>query len=74
MLALTHHMIVNSCVSKPNKDYSILGDDVVVTLPFKDKYLNLMDMLGVEISLQKSMISSDFIEFAKRVISKDGKF
>jgi GR25 family glycosyltransferase involved in LPS biosynthesis len=74
MLALTHHMIVNACVSKPNALYCVLGDDVIVTQEFSDKYLSIMKTLGLEISLHKSMISKDFVEFAKRVISKDGKF
>lgn len=74
MLALTHHMVVNACVSKPNSLYCVLGDDVIVTREFSDTYLSIMKTLGLEISLSKSMISNDFVEFAKRVISKDGKF
>lgn len=74
MLALTHHMIVNACVSKPNPLYCVLGDDVIVTRDFSDNYLNIMKTLGLEISLSKSMISDRYVEFAKRVISKDGKF
>ncbi|UBZ25884.1 RNA-dependent RNA polymerase [Fusarium mangiferae mitovirus 5] len=74
MLALTHHMIVNSCIPKPNPLYCVLGDDVIVTKEFSDTYLSIMKTLGLEISLSKSMISTNFVEFAKRVISKEGKF
>nr|QIR30269.1 RNA-dependent RNA polymerase [Plasmopara viticola lesion associated mitovirus 46] len=74
MLALTHHMVVNACISQPNPFYCVLGDDVIVTEEFSNNYLRIMNSLGLEISLSKSMISPDFVEFAKRVISKDGKF
>lgn len=67
-------MIVNACVQKPSSLYCVLGDDVIVTREFSDGYLSIMKTLGLEISLSKSMISDRFVEFAKRVISKDGKF
>ena len=63
-------------------DYAVLGDDVVIcegwdffgktkTQPIN--YLDIMTDLGVEISLQKSIISSKYIEFAKRVIDIEGQ-
>jgi len=71
MLALTHHMIVN--VASPSQLYAVLGDDVVVTDSHKDNYLSIMDQLGVGITLSKSIISSTYLEFAKKVISSDGQ-
>lgn len=74
MLALTHHLIVNACVEKPNALYSVLGDDVVMTEDFQEKYLFLMNVLGVTVSLSKSMISDRYIEFAKKVIDTEGAY
>ena len=61
--------------------YAVLGDDVVLsegwdffgsvnTLP--TNYLATMSDLGVEVSLAKSIISKDYIEFAKRVFDTEG--
>lgn len=72
MLALTHHMIVQSCTEYPNREYAILGDDIVVTSIISDRYLQIMQILGVKISLPKSIISNDFVEFAKKIFSSDG--
>jgi hypothetical protein len=80
MLALTHHFIVqyaaSSLSSGPNKgvwfeDYAILGDDIVIADDSVAKvYLSLMESLGVEINLSKSLVSDKGVmEFAKRLIS-----
>lgn len=74
MLALTHHFIVQSYYSRdPEKDYAILGDDVVVPEYLANHYRNIMESLGVSISLPKSIVSTDMIEFAKRVRTLDGE-
>jgi len=74
MLALTHHFIVQSHYSDdPETDYAILGDDVVVPEHMANYYLNVMESLGVSISLAKSIISKDMVEFAKRVRTVDGE-
>jgi hypothetical protein len=64
---------------KPFGDYAVLGDDVVITgdpvnmsRPGKDDtvaryYHDIMTSLGVEISLGKSIVSNNYIEFAKRL-------
>lgn len=74
MLALTHHFIINSH-NEPMviKDYAILGDDVIVPESIASYYLSLMQGLGVSISLAKSIVSKDYIEFAKRVRVLDGE-
>jgi len=72
MLAVTHHIIVMMAARLNNisslQEYCILGDDIVI---WNDKvaksYLSLMVTLGVSISDTKSLISSDILEFAKRL-------
>jgi hypothetical protein len=68
---------------KPFEDYAVLGDDVVVTgdvldmvNPSKDdtvanRYHEIMTSLGVEISLGKSIVSNNYIEFAKRLFDTE---
>jgi hypothetical protein len=74
MLALTHHFIVQSYYSHvPERDYAILGDDVIVPEYLANHYQNVMASLGVSISLPKSIISNKMIEFAKRVERWTGK-
>lgn len=79
MLALTHHVLVRVCALRVGRDpgtfsdYAVLGDDIAI----KDddvasEYLRLMAYLGVKISFNKSLVSKDTIEFAKRVISTEG--
>jgi hypothetical protein len=49
----------------------MLGDDVVIgSVQAKDVYLDIMALLGVEISLNKSVMSEDgsSFEFTKRNI------
>jgi len=48
------------------KDYALLGDDIVIgNRVVADKYLEVMNGLGVEINDAKSHRSSDYVEFAK---------
>lgn len=55
-------------IGLPNfHDYIILGDDIVIKNDSVAKeYMRLMRMLGVELSEQKTHVSKDFYEFAKR--------
>jgi hypothetical protein len=80
MLALTHHYIVHYAawihskdypIGTPFSKYAILGDDIVIW----DKnvafgYLKVLNTLGVEVGLAKSIISPKGrgMEFAKRMI------
>jgi hypothetical protein len=72
MLAITHHVItklasLEAGVSK-FQDYAVLGDDFVIRNDkVADQYLIIMQLLGVEINLDKSIISDSFAEFAKRL-------
>jgi len=68
MLALTHHVIVQACSFSPTLKYAILGDDGIIDKELSSSYMNMMTSLGVKISLPKSIVSKNFIEFAKRFI------
>lgn len=70
MLALSHHVIVWEAARLAGishfDHYAILGDDIVIRNKIvAEKYLMIMESLGVKINLSKSVISSDFAEFAK---------
>lgn len=78
MLALTHHAVIQFAsyiVDSERSDqyrwftnYSVLGDDVVISDPEVSKvYLVVMDSLGVKVNLAKSLYSDGRVcEFAKR--------
>lgn len=70
MLAVTHHVIVRysalRCGIKNFNSYAVLGDDIVIKHDeVAAEYLRIMQYLGVAINLNKSIVSSDFAEFAK---------
>lgn len=79
MLALTHHFIVQ-CAAWLSKtvpvgiwysNYALLGDDLVVgDCSVKDKYLEILKSLGMEVNVHKSILSETgrCMEFAKRTI------
>lgn len=85
MLAFCHHFIVQLSawksgfpISRLYKNYAILGDDVVIgDYKVKTEYLKIINILGMDVSLHKSIQSSKSkgIEFAKKTIikNKDGK-
>lgn len=54
------------------EDYALLGDDLVIAnKAVADEYLVISKDLGVEINLDKSLISRDSVcEFAKRLMWK----
>jgi len=75
MLALTHHAILQYAAylahpAKPGwfQEYALLGDDIVIAdRAVAEKYLVVMDTIGVEVGLAKSLVSSTAsLEFAKR--------
>jgi hypothetical protein len=79
-LAITHHCIVQYayakvCESKGQRyswfsDYAILGDDVVIgNRSVALSYLKILDTIGVEAGLAKSLVSHNKIvmEFAKKL-------
>lgn len=72
MLALTHHFVVQLSSPVTARRYAVLGDDVVIKHDEVPDYLSNMRLLGVEISLPKSIIHNEFVEFAKRVKQRNG--
>ena len=77
MLALTHHYIIQLAANRVGilqwfDRYAVLGDDVVIwDNQVAKEYLRVMDLLGVEISFAKSLVSYNGTwEFAKRFVVK----
>lgn len=78
MLALTHHFIVQWASWRAAREenrpdgwfslYAVLGDDIVIADETVAKhYLEIMNSLGVEIGLAKSLVSNRrTLEFAKK--------
>lgn len=69
---MTHHVLVCYAAISVGKfnfsDCCIFGDDVVIADDqVAEAYLSLMSILGVSINMTKSVISSEFAEFAKRL-------
>jgi hypothetical protein len=68
---LAHHFIVYYAARingfSTFTQYIILGDDIVIKNDNIAKtYRDIMESLGVEISVQKTHVSKDTYEFAKR--------
>jgi hypothetical protein len=82
MLGITHHLIVQYCASLIKLDseyyqsgwciaYEILGDDIAIFhKDLAEKYLEVMNDLGVTINVKKSVIDTKgkTLELAKRTI------
>jgi hypothetical protein len=66
-------MIVQTTTKDIVENYAILGDDVIVPEKAAPSYLATMQSLGVSISLAKSIVSSEMVEFAKRVRTLNGE-
>lgn len=70
--AVAHHYVVYYCcrelgINWESAPYVLLGDDIVIKHDkLAKKYMEVMSLLGVEFSLQKSHISPNMFEFAKR--------
>jgi hypothetical protein len=77
VFTLTHHFIVYYCARlcgfNTFNQYIILGDDIVIKNDdVAARYREIMEALGVEISVQKTHVSKDTYEFAKRWIRPFG--
>jgi len=78
VFALTHHFVVHYAASLEGfipgtfRAYVILGDDIVIANSrVAGQYKAVMTLLGVKISKEKSLSSSNSYEFAKRFISNN---
>jgi len=74
-MALTHHVIVRiaarRCGISKFTNYALLGDDIVIAnSEVAESYKNLLEILDMPISLEKTHVSKDTYEFAKRWIYK----
>lgn len=79
-LALTHHFIIQVAAWRAGfptwklyTNYAVLGDDVVIgDIRVTTQYLLILDILGVECGLHKSLLSHTGLamEFAKKTIVK----
>lgn len=75
VFSLSHHAIIEYCGhlegKKSFRDYTIIGDDVAIfSEPVAQRYQEIMTILGVEINLKKSIISTQkpfSAELAKRI-------
>lgn len=70
-MALTHHFIVQLASMRAGKlyfwDYCLLGDDLVIgSEAVANQYKHLCMELDMPISEQKTHVSQDTCEFAKR--------
>nr|UUW21449.1 MAG: RNA-dependent RNA polymerase [Guiyang mito-like virus 6] len=75
MMALTHHFIVRISAHRNGiinfTDYALLGDDIVIRdHKVAETYKHLLGILDMPISEQKTHISEDTYEFAKRWVYK----
>ena len=77
MLALTHHVIVQVAARRAGIKglflyYALLGDDLVIAdRAVAEAYLVIANDLGIDINLDKSLISRESVsEFAKRLLWK----
>jgi hypothetical protein len=72
MLALTHHLIIQLAAKRLGyrefSAYAVLGDDVVIQDDdISVEYLSIMKALGVGINMSKTVVSTELLEFAKRL-------
>jgi len=79
VFTLTHHLVVYYCSQLHGihnfNQYMILGDDIVIKNDAIAKtYIKVMNSLGVDISLNKTHVSVDTYEFAKRWIRPKDKW
>lgn len=76
VFALTHHLWVQFSAKRVGKqlpflDYRLLGDDIVIRDDsVAQEYLSLLKQIGVDVSEDKTLVSPDSFEFAKRFFFK----
>jgi hypothetical protein len=73
VFTLTHHLLVHYCAwlegFEDFNQYILLGDDIVIKNDkVAKRYIRVITSLGVEVSLNKTHVSKDTYEFAKRWI------
>lgn len=76
-MALAHHALVWVSYARVHKKintkvfecYSLLGDDIVINDDrLASEYLGILNTLGIEVALEKSIIKQGVAEFAKAIL------
>nr|CAH2951221.1 RNA-dependent RNA polymerase [Asian bayberry mitovirus]CAI5383963.1 RNA-dependent RNA polymerase [Asian bayberry mitovirus] len=73
IFSVCHHAIIQFCAQccgykRWFADYALLGDDILLlNEKVYSVYLDVIDLLGVEVQRSKSLISSTTCEFAKKI-------
>jgi hypothetical protein len=76
IFSLTHHILVQYAANLAGKsgyfaEYLLLGDDIVIyDQEVATNYETIINRLGVEIQHEKSIVSKNTFEFAKRIFHK----
>jgi len=79
IFSLSHHIVVQYAAYTTGKtgvftEYLLLGDDIVIyDQKVAKSYESIISRLGVEIQMEKSLVSKDTFEFAKRIFHKGGE-
>lgn len=72
--SVTHTLLIRSLGGNPS-NFRTCGDDVLISDPNLAKaYMDMMQILGVEISVAKSLMGSSKAEFAGRIFDKYGRW
>jgi hypothetical protein len=71
LLAHFHHLVIRYSADRVGirnfTDYRVLGDDVVIrNASVADSYRQVITSFGIGISIEKTLVSKDTFEFAKR--------
>nr|DBA06311.1 TPA_asm: RdRp [Polycarpa mytiligera associated mitovirus 1] len=77
LATVSHHLVVDVLARRlrlPTDEYCVIvGDDIAISnKDLAEAYHKFMVSIGVEINLQKSMISDKYAEFCGKVISAKG--
>jgi len=76
---LSHHFIVYvACrelrIGWSTAEYKLLGDDIIIwNSKLAIKYSELIELIGVDIQMQKSHVGNSLFEFAKRIFIPTGE-
>jgi hypothetical protein len=69
---ISHIHFARSCGGN-DSNFRVIGDDIVISCPkVAERYMDGMKLLGVEISLMKSLMGDSKAEFAGRIIDEIG--
>lgn len=76
LCSLAHHLVVEYCarqlnIRQPKHLYRMIGDDVIITeRALAQKYKEVIQLLGVELNLGKTVISSEASDYSGAEVAK----